>query len=217
MNRALIVKELRESAGLVAVAALVAAWVLCNLRGVAIPPFNSREAVDFPFVTDQMFYTAIAIVGGGLGGILALKQSAWEEMKGTFRYLLYRPIERRRVMLMKMAVGLTVTMVLMAVFILLHAAWAAGPGRHPSPFYWSMTVPAWHHWFVLPVFYMGTLLTGIRPARWWGSRVFPAAAAGMAGFMLIAQPWWWVALVGSALVTLLLAFCVLNVARVRDY
>ena len=41
----------------------------------------------------------------------------------------------------------------MAVFILLHAAWAAGPGRHPSPFFWSMTVPAWQTWFVLPVFY----------------------------------------------------------------
>jgi hypothetical protein len=138
-------------------------------------------------------------------------------MKGTFRYLLYRPIERRRVILTKMAVGLSVTMVVMAVFILAHAAWAAGPGRHPSPFYWSMTIPAWQHWFVLPVFYMGTFLTGIRPARWWGSRLFPAAAAGLAGFVLLSQPWWWAALVGSALITLLLAFCVLNVARVRDY
>jgi hypothetical protein len=35
--------------------------------------------------------------------------------------------------------------------------------------------------------------------------------------MLIAQPWWWAALVGSALATLLLAGCVLAVARVRDY
>jgi hypothetical protein len=217
MNRALIVKELRESVGLVAVTALAATWVLCNLWGVAITPLDSREAVDMPFVDDELLYAAIPILGGTLAGLLALKQSAWEEMKGTFRYLLYRPVERRRVMLTKMAVALVVVMTLMAVFILLHAIWAAGPGRHPSPFFWSMTVPAWKTWFVLPVFYMGTLLTGMRPGRWYGSRLLPAATGGLAGFVLMAQLWVWVTIVGSALVTLLLAACVLSVARVRDY
>ena len=46
------------------------------------------DAMDLPFVEDGLLYAAITILGGGLGGLLALKQSAWEEMKGTFRYLL---------------------------------------------------------------------------------------------------------------------------------
>jgi len=217
MNRALIVKELRESAPLAALTAVGAAWVLANLWGVPITPWDSRQATELPFVNDGALYAALGVLGGGFAAMLALKQSAWEEMKGTFRYLLYRPIERRRVVLTKMAVGVAAVMALMGAFILLHAAWAAAPGHHPSPFFWSMTVPAWHIWLVLPLVYLGAMLTGLRPGRWYGSRLLPAAAAGALAFVLGAQPWWWVALAGSAIASLFFAACILHVARVRDF
>jgi uncharacterized membrane protein YsdA (DUF1294 family) len=216
MNRALIIKELRESAALVALATLVGAWVLANLWGVALTPWDSRTAERWPF-RQYLMETALPVLGGSFAVLLAMKQTAWEEMRGTFRYLLYRPIERRRVVMLKLAVGLALVMALTAAFILSHAAWAAAPGNHPSPFFWSMTEPAWRVWLVLPVIYLAAALSGMRPGRWWGSRLLPLAGGCTVAAILAAQPWWWVTLAGSAAVSCLLMACTVRVAQTREY
>ena len=41
-----------------------------------------------------------------------------------------------------------------------------------------MTAWAWQLWLCMPLVYLGAFLSGIRPARWFGTRLMPLVAAG---------------------------------------
>ena len=100
---------------------------------------------------------------------------------------------------------------------------AAMPGTHASPFQWSMTAPAWNAWLVMTIVYFGFFLSGIRPARWYASRLLPAATACFLvflGVILFMEVAWWngfVALASVLLVDALLVAVILHVVRTRDY
>jgi hypothetical protein len=107
--------------------------------------------------------------------------------------------------------------VLGAAMILAYALWAATPGTHASPFYWSMTKPAWQVWFALPAVYMAAFVCGVRPARWYGSRLLPLVGCGFIAFVLVVQPWLWIAAVVGVALTAACATVGLNIAQVRDF
>src|SRR3972149_3927679 len=96
MYKALVVKELRESAGLAALAGLAAVFLLGELTGVRLTPWSSGRPAEYPFVSGDELYVFLWIVGAGLGGTLGLKQTAWELWQGTYFFLLHRPGRRRR-------------------------------------------------------------------------------------------------------------------------
>ena len=52
------------------------------------------------------------------------------------------------------------------------------PGTHASPFFWWMTANAWVALGFIAIVYPAAFLTGLRPARWFGTRLLPLAAAG---------------------------------------
>ena len=216
MTRALIIKELRECLPLLALAALAAAYVLGTLWGVQFTPWDSYEPVSFPFFGDG-FEAPFGLIGPTLAIILGMKQTHWEVMRGTFPYLLYHPMSRRQIMLLKFAVGGGLLAAGSAAVILLHGIHATKPGVHAFPFFWSMTVPAWKAWFALPLVYAAAFLSGIRPGRWFGSKLLPLAGGCIAALALATQPWWWVALVGSAIGTAACMSAALQVAETRDY
>lgn len=217
MIRALIVKELRENVVLVALAALGIAYALASLSGWSVngsgPP-QVNYAV--PFIETD-FFAVLAVIGGTLAALMGLKQSAWEELRGTYHYLLYRPIARSRVIAVKLVVGLALIQSTAAALILLHGLWAATPGKHGSPFLWSMTEDAWRMWLAIPVVYLSAFLSGLRPAAWYGTRLAPLAVGAGLMCLLGGQPWMGVAALGSALASAALAACVLQVAAERDY
>jgi hypothetical protein len=169
-----------------------------------------------PFV-DSDFSEAFSLIISLFAIGLALKQSLWEEMKGTYHYLLHRPLPRQRVFAVKMCVGLAAVLAAGVVAVLIHALWAATPGNHPSPFFWSMTVPAWQLVAVAPVVYASAFLSGMRPARWYGSKLLPLIGGGAIAYFLAALPWWWLAFAGSAIATTALVACTLQIAATRDY
>jgi len=217
MFRTLVLKELRESLPIVAIATLAIGYVLASISwGFKLFGSFLHGADQVPFVADGFAYK-IAWIGGVLAAVLALKQTQWEEMKGTYRYLLYRPVDRRQFFLLKIAVGLSIVAIMMAAMIVAYGVWASMPGRHASPFFWSMTIPSWQGWSVLPVIYAAAFLSGIRPARWFGSKLLPLAGGAVAAFFLMVQPWPWIAWVGSGLLTALYVSCGIDVARSRDY
>ncbi len=74
---------------------------------------------------------------------LGWRQSGWEGMRGTYLFLLHRPASRAAMVGTKIAIGLALLLLLTAWPILIYALWASTPGRHASPFAWSMTLPAW--------------------------------------------------------------------------
>ena len=83
MLKALIVKELRESAGIIAVAVLVAAYLLAELTGTMLP----LQTVAAPIhVDDDSLTSMFCLLAGGLAIALGFKQSAWELGKGAIHF-----------------------------------------------------------------------------------------------------------------------------------
>jgi hypothetical protein len=218
MIKALAIKELREVVPfaalglfvqLLAVAALIglkpfADWVPLHQLGV---PFQER-VVTPPFGT----------VGVVLTLLLGFRQSVWESGQGTYKFLLHRPIRREVIFLTKLGTGAGVYLLCTLVPLLLYASWVGVPGHYPGPFEWSMTGFAWRLCFLMPLVYLGAFLSGLRPARWYGTRLLPLAACGLLTAFLATFAWWWPLGFLLAILTygaLVLAVC--HVARVRDY
>ena len=64
------------------------------------------------------------------------------------------------------------------------------PGKHASPFFWWMTATAWEAWGVIAIVYLAAFLAGIRPARWFGTRLLPLAAGGVLAALLRLPMFW---------------------------
>lgn len=193
MIKALAIKELRESAGLVALAALGMVWALAGLMGVhPLRYLSGYVAPDqaIAFVTDR-FATWASIFVGGLAVALGLKQSAWERGRDTYYFLLWRPVSRRVVFGTKIIVGVFLVVALLAVAIGIYGWWASIPGKKPAPFEWSMTVGAWKQVLLLPLIYLGAFLSGLRPGRWFGTRLIPLAGVFVWVFFASSVPYTW--------------------------
>lgn len=216
MLTTLVWKEARELAPLVALALLVQGLLSFAAIGLTFGPFV-QESGSIPFV-DHWLADLFLFLGGIAAIAIGFWQSLWESGRGTFQFLLHRPVARGSVFTVKLAVGIGLVWLISGLPIVIYALWAALPDTHASPFFWSMTTWAWVLWFRLPVIYLGAFLSGLRPGRWFGSRAFPLAAAVFGVFVLMlldGRP------VACLLVALAVAACFLlviyRVAQVRDY
>ncbi len=140
MYKALAIKELRESAGLIALALLCTIGIVGPLMGVAVVPGRGAHQAWYPFVNalhlqDQGWMLGLFALA------LGLKQTAWEMHQGTFCFMLHRPLPRNTVFVVKLLVGTLAVMMVNVFLIGLYGWWASTAGKHPSPFFWSMTVP----------------------------------------------------------------------------
>ncbi len=220
MLKALAIKELREIAWIAAIALACFLAQVGNLMGMRLfswLPFMSERSGEVPFLGGVFleFFTLVSIV---FTIALGFRQSAWESGRGTYLFLLHRPLRREVIFLTKLAIGGGLFWVCAAVPILLYGWWAATPGNHPSPFEWSMTSEAWAMWLVLPMLYLGAFLSGLRPARWLGTRLLPLVACGMLTMLLYSIPWWWImGLPLTLLLYVLLIIMICYVAGERDY
>ena len=216
MIKALVLKELRESAGVVVLAVLGLVYALASLTLFPLLPGMGGWLYHYPFVADSLsFY--LALVAGGLAIALGLKQTAWELGYDTYRFLLHRPIPRAYVFVVKLVVGFLLLMLLSGGLILLYAWWAATPGNVPAPFDWSMTRQAWVQWFALPPVYFGAFLCGIRPGNWFGSKLVPLAGAIAAGLLVSVLPWVWSAALASLVIVAIQLVAIFHSVRVRDF
>jgi hypothetical protein len=215
MIRALIYKELRETVpfALVAMAGL-ALLAAAAAGGVSL---GLHEAENIPFLAGT-FVGYVVFVGLVLALVLGTRQSVWESTQGTWLFLLHRPTARKSIAACKLAVGLSVYLAAIAVPILGYALWAQTPGHRPAPFYWSMTEPAWKSWAAISLVYLGTFLTGLRPGRWLGTRLFPLFAAGFLALILGSIPWWLsLGLPALVLVNAMYIAAILHVLSTRDF
>ncbi len=218
--KALALKELRELFGIAAVALIGYLALVVSLMGAKAfywMPGMPTGTHGVPFTSGE-FTDVFTWVSMAFAVTLGFRQSAWESGRGTFLFLLHRPMSRRAIFLNKLAVGAGVLLLCASLPIVLYSWWAAVPGHHPSPFAWSMAGPAWRIAFLMPLLYLGAFLSGLRPARWFGTRLLPLFAS--AGFLTLLNtlPWWW--LLGFPLAILLYGLLVANVcfvAQVRDY
>ncbi len=220
--KALAWKELRD-VYVIAVAAL--AWYLAlvvNMMGAKVfnwMPLMPQGTMGVPFL-DGGFASVHPLISGLFAIALGFRQSAWESSQGTYLFLLHRPLRRETIFLIKLAMGAALFLVCASVPILLYAWWASLPGHHAGPFEWSMTGPTLRMMLSMLLLYLGAFLSGLRPARWFGTRLLPLTGALLSLLlveMLPARGWWYV---GFPLVLLLCGLLIANicyVAHVRDY
>jgi hypothetical protein len=216
----MIAKELRETAGIVAIGlAFYFYFTVKAMRHDLLPWFPSYGMDHFaiPFIGSD-YLTNFAWVSAGLTIALGFRQSVGESVHSAWMFLLHRPVVWTRLIGVKLLVGVAVYLVCGAAAILAYAWWAATPGTHASPFAWSMTVPIWKVWITMPIVYLGAFLSGIRPARWTRTRLLPLAAAGTLAAFVPDLPWW--PLCGLGLIVLLFVVLVGNIlftVRTRDF
>jgi hypothetical protein len=216
MWKALVYKELRETRGLAALALLAYLFLLYNLIALAVK-LGTIASSEIPFVgvgLEGVFIFISVLLATAVG----LKQTIGESLGNTWLFLFHRPVERWKLVALKLAVGMTVVLSLMALPILVYAHWAATPGTHASPFEWSMTRNAWQGWLAMTPIYLAAFLVGLRPGRWFGSRLLPLAGTALVTVMIQGFPWWWPA--GALAILLLdawLAAAIFYVAKTRDF
>jgi ABC-type transport system involved in multi-copper enzyme maturation permease subunit len=222
MVLAIVRKELRETrlfaalavgAYLIYLSRMTGQWgrLLNSLFGW-VPGLNV-EVSNIPFV--QGNFLALLFFGGvSLAIALGFRQSAWEPNQGTALYLLHLPLPRHTLFMTKLVTGIGILLLCTLLPILLYGAWAAWPGTHPGPFEWSMTAPALQVWLLLPLSYLGAFASGIRPARWFGSRLLPLLSTAVPGLLLYQVPFWW--LMGFPFVLLLAGVLISDILREAD-
>jgi hypothetical protein len=214
-------KELRETGWIALVGLAMHLTIVVNRTGHNVFPLWGTAGVrQVPFLDNDGFVQYFSIVSVALAIGLALRQTLGESIGGTWLFLLHRPAGAGRVLAAKLAVGAGLYLLCGAASILSYAAWAATPGTHPSPFYWWMTGDAWMAWGVIALVYFAAFLTGIRPARWFGTRLLPlAAAAGLAMISVYPFLLGW-PLLGTAAIALIASGLIVLIhftARTRDF
>jgi ABC-type transport system involved in multi-copper enzyme maturation permease subunit len=217
--KALAFKELREVFGITAAALAAYLALVVSLMGGKVfdwVPGMPQGTDEVPFTGNgfTVFFTFVSVV---FAAALGFRQSAWESARGTYLFLLHRPLLRQHIFLTKLAVGGGLLLLCSSLPILLYATWAAVPGNHAGPFFWSMTEGAWRLAILMPLLYLGAFLSGLRPARWFGTRLLPLAASLVLLVLLMMVPWLLVTLLLAAGLYGLLVTNVCFVARVRDY
>ncbi|HTU94047.1 MAG TPA: hypothetical protein VMF69_28460 [Gemmataceae bacterium] len=218
--RALAWKELREVVGITAIALGFYLALAINMMGTRVfdwVPGMPAGTQGVPFVGGDFtsFFTCISIA---FAAALGFRQTAWESTRGTFLFLLHRPVRRETIFLVKLAMGAGVLLSCASLPIVAYGLWAAAPGHHASPFEWSMTGPAWRLTFLMPLLYFGAFLSGLRPARWFGTRLLPLVASLLFLVLLDSGSGWWS--VRFPLTLLLYGFLAANVCfvgQLRDY
>ena len=93
-----------------------------------------------------------------------------EKHRDLWAYLIHRPITRTAILRSKIAAGMCLYVLGAGLPLLVLVAVAATPGRVAAPFEWAMTLPVLVIFLTGIVCYFAGMLTGLRQARWYGSR-----------------------------------------------
>jgi ABC-2 family transporter protein len=175
--RALIAKELREHLVLAGIG-LAAGLGLALLTGTG----PAQSGVSMP-IGSESYLKQLAVVSyvvaAGLGFLLSWK----EELRGTWTFLLHRPVSRGQVLAGKLLAGMALYMLATGIPFLALAAWSAVPGSYPAP--WSSDYVRAGAILLaggLPVL-VGAFSAGASQARWYTTRFTPVLAAGLLIFL----------------------------------
>ena len=215
MYKALVLKEVRENAWMAVATLVVYVLVLLPLIGFDWWTMRWYPVQQIPF-HDSRFIVRSIIISAVFATLLGIRQSWWESVRGTSVFLLHRPITRRAVFVTKLAAGALLFLLATGLPLLAYALWAAWPGTHASPFSWSMTADCWLYWLAMTAVYAAAFLTGLREARWFGSRLFPLVSAALP-LMVISETSWTVGLLIAIGANALLICAILWVGVDREY
>lgn len=128
-----------------------------------------------------------------LGAALGFAQVMPELRRDQWAFLVHRPVPRTTLFWGKAATGLLLALGATALPLGLLGLWAALPGDVAAPFDIHLLLPGVAALLTLIPFYFAGMLLALRPARWYGSRALPLAAAVLASILTRTLPEFWMA------------------------
>ncbi len=218
MWKALAIKELRDLSLIVAASAFAFFVWTATIVAPRIPWIGTRREIVIPFLTGEILGPLIMISGATAIGI-GLRQSTCVLNESSSQFLMHRPIERWRLIAFKLCIGFAVVCVLTTTAVILICLRAAIPGNIPAPFQVWMTTPAWIAIACVSVVYHSAFLSGLRPARWFGSRLLPTIGTLPIAFGVGLLSYWSLipGLMAVICLNWVLWIVVRNIADSRDY
>lgn len=190
--RAIIWKEIRENFK----------WAILWMLGVAaaivyaLAPEarNSYSWQGISSLCSSNFLVVMTFGSAAGGALLGLLQMVSEVRRDQWAFLIHRPTTRTKILFGKILGGLILYLPAMGLPLFGAALWAATPGHFAGPFDWRMVLPGIADILVGVVFYFAGMLTGIRQARWYGSRALGIVAAIPCAVIIGNVPEFWQAL-----------------------
>lgn len=185
--RAMAGKEWCENLKWAALALVGLGVALAFAVGRALPGNGLDSMTEGMFDTVWTNITATLTFGAPLAGLLlGLLQILPELRRDLWAFLVHRPASRATLFWGKALAGLGLYALATGLPLLAVALWARTPGHLAGPFDPRLTLGGVAAILVGVVFYFAGMLTALRPARWWGSRALPIAAAlGIAALTLL--------------------------------
>jgi hypothetical protein len=218
MHKSLIRKELIEASAVAALPTVV------YLIIIGVENHNFHYLEDY-YISDQWatlftrdIYPLGLVVPTFFAGILGLVQTVSESVRGTWGYLLHLPPARRQVIQAKLVCGLATYLACSGLFLAACVLLALRRQTIIRPLEWWMISPIAQCIVSGVLIYLGAFLTGLRPARWYGSRLLPLVGVTALWGVLLFMPNWWVyGILSLLLLCAILIAMIFHVAMTRDY
>lgn len=153
-------------------------------------------------LTEAAFFCAI--FGAGLGWL----QTRNEAHRDLWAFLIHRPVSRTAIFQAKSAAGLCLYVSGAGLPLLVLVLVVQMPGHVAAPFEWPMVLPLLAIFLTGVSFYFAGLLTGLRQARWFGSRCFGLGWAILAVAAAFTVSEFWQSLLMTMLTVVILAVAV---------
>jgi len=172
--KAMLWKELRECLK----------WAVLGLVGMAVGftfrlyflVENLRGRNDYFDVVSEAF--GVTLAGAAIVGVLiGLAQTIPENRGDKWGFLAHRPVPRSTLFWGKAASGVLLYTVATGLPLAGALLWMSLPRHLPMPFDWRLALPNLADLLCGLVFYFAGFLTGMREARWYGSRALGIGAA----------------------------------------
>ena len=136
--------------------------------------------VGIPPLADTRLLWRLLVTGGAFAAALGLMQTLGESAKDTYPFLLHRPPSRLRLLMGKVCAGAALYSVCMLAPLAGLVCWASRPGVYCGPFEPAMVLPGLMVVACGFLFYLGGILVGLTPGRWYGARPAGLVACVMA-------------------------------------
>jgi hypothetical protein len=189
MNKTLILKEIHDLRYVLAIAGMAIFILITSLFGFTVTgkimgnlgyENGMRHAVyleDFgpkpPFIYSGGYIGPVTVASSILAIVLGGLQGLHEQRGGRWQFLLSLPVTRTEVILAKILTGMAIWLSFVLILVGTGIYYSAIPDKAPYPLEWWV-IRDGCLWIPLGmVFYFSSLFSGLRKARWFGTRLLP--------------------------------------------
>ena len=208
--KALIQKDLRENLKVALIALVVFSLLVllayeigssaltALLAGGRAAQVNALQPLLSPDLLPEAAFLC-PIFGAALGWL----QSRNEAHRDLWAFLIHRPVTRAEIFLGKTIAGLCLYALGVGLPFAILVALVRIPGHVAAPFEWAIVLPLFSLFLTGVAWYFAGLLTGLRQARWYASRVLGIGLAFFASLGgTLPETWQWLILSALAIVIL---------------